>query len=93
MRAFAQVLSSSLDLSLGKKSAYDVEQLFERCQELNFQPDNVVNFHERLRKAKVLNTTLRSFQSSGAFRTYYGTFKYKVVWGVPCRASYFESLS
>ncbi|MCA1992248.1 MAG: hypothetical protein LDL41_09430, partial [Coleofasciculus sp. S288] len=70
---------------------YDVHQLFERRQELNFQPDNVVNFHERLRKAKVLNTTLRSFRSSGAFGTYYGTFKYKVVWGVPCRASFFES--
>lgn len=70
---------------------YDIQQLFERRQELSFQPDNVVNFHERLKKAKVLHTSLRSFRSSGAFGTYYGTFKAVNVWRVPCRASFFES--
>jgi hypothetical protein len=80
-------VNESYDVIIG----YDIQQLFERRQELSFQPDNVVNFHERLKKAKVLHTTLRSFRSSGACGTYYGTFKAVNVWHVPCRASFFES--
>ncbi len=80
-------VNESYDVIIG----YDIQQLFERRQELNLQPDNVVNFHERLKKEKVLHTSLCSFRSSGAFGTYYGTFKAVNVWHVPCRVSFFES--
>lgn len=67
---------------------HDVRYMFERRDDL--VPDSVANLHERLKKQKALYTTLRSFRSSGAFGTYYGTFKFRYVWGVPCRLSLFE---
>lgn len=72
-------------------AGYSVRQLFEqRSNDSRYQATDLTNFHERLKKDKVIHGEIQSWRSSGAFAKYPGTFEFHVIAGIPCRLTFFE---
>jgi hypothetical protein len=54
-------------------------------------PTNLVEFNERIIKDKVITGSMKAFRTSGAFGSFYGTYTFGFLNGIPVRISEYDS--